>query len=243
MSVYNTNFIRRFVEHSFEKLIAPATNFGNSSILDLGCGTKPFKDIYQKLFSKTVAGDYDRRINDETIIILDAHNLPFENNAFDCVILTEVLEHLSEPEKCVSEIARVTKDGGNLILTVPFLHQLHEIPYDHFRFTEFQLDKLLTAHGFAIRLFKRRGNLFILQLSFLEFIISLIITALKKTYILWPLSLLLKWIFFGFFSMIYYLIIETQFIHKDQTAIGKNLNGKNIFNIFPMGYCLVAEKC
>ncbi|TET55434.1 MAG: class I SAM-dependent methyltransferase [Actinobacteria bacterium] len=34
---------------------------------------------------------------------------PFEDNSFDLVILSEVLEHLEEPDKALSEVSRVTK--------------------------------------------------------------------------------------------------------------------------------------
>jgi SAM-dependent methyltransferase len=47
--------------------------------------------------------------------------LPFRDETFDCVVFSEVLEHVpSEAEEaCVSELRRVTRPGGTLILTTP----------------------------------------------------------------------------------------------------------------------------
>jgi 2-polyprenyl-3-methyl-5-hydroxy-6-metoxy-1,4-benzoquinol methylase len=45
------------------------------------------------------------------------YDLPYEDNSFDLVICTEVLEHLDEPEKAVKEMLRVS--GKYLIISVP----------------------------------------------------------------------------------------------------------------------------
>lgn len=49
----------------------------------------------------------------------DAHYLPFRKKLFDIVICSEVLEHLPNTEKCISEIHRVLGEQGIFILTVP----------------------------------------------------------------------------------------------------------------------------
>ena len=45
--------------------------------------------------------------------------LPFEDNYFDSVLMTEVLEHVASPESVFQEISRVLKPGGTLYLTTP----------------------------------------------------------------------------------------------------------------------------
>jgi len=47
----------------------------------------------------------------------DIYKLPYENNSFDLVLCTEVLEHLEEPEKALKELARVSKKY--LVISVP----------------------------------------------------------------------------------------------------------------------------
>jgi len=46
-------------------------------------------------------------------------DLPFADNTFDYVLNTEVIEHTTDPQKAVSELCRVLKPGGTLVLTVP----------------------------------------------------------------------------------------------------------------------------
>jgi len=48
--------------------------------------------------------------------------IPFEDNCFDLVVCSEVLEHLFLPEKVLKEIHRVLKKGGIFIATVPNLY-------------------------------------------------------------------------------------------------------------------------
>lgn len=47
------------------------------------------------------------------------YHLPFPNNFFDCIILSEVLEHLGEEDTALQEIKRVLKKDGILLVTVP----------------------------------------------------------------------------------------------------------------------------
>jgi ubiquinone/menaquinone biosynthesis C-methylase UbiE/spore maturation protein CgeB len=60
----------------------------------------------------------------------EASQLPFEDDFFDTVILGEVLEHLTHPEKVLKEASRVLTPGGRAVITVPF--GLHPAP-DHKR--------------------------------------------------------------------------------------------------------------
>ena len=55
-----------------------------------------------------------------SFILAEATKLPFEDNSFDTIILTEVLEHLNNPDKILAESKRVLKEKGKIIITVPF---------------------------------------------------------------------------------------------------------------------------
>ena len=59
-----------------------------------------------------------------TILVCDAHSIPFEDNSFDGVIVQAVLEHVVDPWLCVQEIQRVLKAGGRYDFT-RFTHLGH----------------------------------------------------------------------------------------------------------------------
>lgn len=50
----------------------------------------------------------------------DAANLPFDENTFDTVVLCEILEHVTHPERILKEVQRVLKDSGRVLITVPY---------------------------------------------------------------------------------------------------------------------------
>jgi SAM-dependent methyltransferase len=45
--------------------------------------------------------------------------LPYADGTFDCVIASEILEHVPEDTQAISELVRVLKPGGSLAITVP----------------------------------------------------------------------------------------------------------------------------
>jgi SAM-dependent methyltransferase len=69
----------------------------------------------------------------------DAQKLPFTDNSFDTVLCNEVLEHVAEPSRLMSEVARVLRPGGFLLLTTPQTWGLHHEPHDYYRFTHYGL--------------------------------------------------------------------------------------------------------
>jgi len=70
-----------------------------------------------------------------TQIIFDAHNIPFPNEFFDCVIIQAVLEHVIDPQRCVKEVHRVLNKHGLVYAETPFMQQVHMGRYDFQRFT------------------------------------------------------------------------------------------------------------
>ena len=70
-----------------------------------------------------------------TQLILDAHDIPFEDETFDGVVVQAVLEHVADPYRCVDEIRRVLKMGGAIYAETAFLQPVHGGRYDFTRFT------------------------------------------------------------------------------------------------------------
>jgi SAM-dependent methyltransferase len=67
--------------------------------------------------------------------ICDAHDLPFEDGAFDVVYAESVLEHVCDPQRCVAEMTRVLCPTGRVLAVTPFLQPVHMGAYDFTRFT------------------------------------------------------------------------------------------------------------
>ena len=80
----------------------------------------------------------------------DGKKFPFGNAEFDSIVTNQVLEHVFNPDEFLSEINRVLKMNGKLLLTVPFVWDEHEQPYDYARYSSFGLKSLLEKHGFEI---------------------------------------------------------------------------------------------
>jgi SAM-dependent methyltransferase len=121
-------------------------------LLDVGCGSKP----YQSLFSVTeyVGLDIESEVTRKAGIadyLYDGVRFPFEDAAFDSVLCNQVLEHVFNPDEFLGEIRRVLKPSGKLLLTVPFVWDEHEQPYDYARYSSFGLRALLEKHGFRIQ--------------------------------------------------------------------------------------------
>ncbi|MHB1417775.1 MAG: methyltransferase domain-containing protein, partial [Chloroflexota bacterium] len=84
-------------------------------------------------------------------LVLDVRDMPaVKAKSYDCVFCSGVLEHVDDYHAAVREIRRVLKDGGLLLLGVPFRQAIHMPPHDYWRFTRHGVELLLESHGFGI---------------------------------------------------------------------------------------------
>lgn len=140
-------------------------------LLDVGCGERPHAALFphvQRYFGIEHLGAV---INVEQSLaasvahvahIIDAfaegERLPFRAASFDSVIAIEVLEHVPDPTTVVAEMVRVLRPGGQVMVTVPFVGELHQTPYDFRRFTIFGIRRLLEDAGLEVDRVLARGN-------------------------------------------------------------------------------------
>jgi SAM-dependent methyltransferase len=122
-------------------------------VLDIGCADQRARS-YLPPGSQYIGLDYYataiRWYETRPQVYGDAAALPFRSAEIDWVLLLDVLEHLPTPDSCLSEIARVLKPGGKLVLQVPFLYPLHDAPLDFHRWTLHGLRLLAERFGFAV---------------------------------------------------------------------------------------------
>jgi len=123
-------------EHRVKRIIKLANTLKAENLLDIGCGdgvvtiavaqalraTKIYGvDISPKLVEKALKNGVLA-----SVLNLSAAPLPFNDNSFDFVICTDVLEHLFDPDFVIKEIYRVLKPTGFAIISTPNLAAWHE---------------------------------------------------------------------------------------------------------------------
>lgn len=131
-------------------------------LLDAGAGSCPYKDFFSHVtyestdFKETT--DKPSKKKHDFICSLDS--IPKQDNSYDVVVNTQVLEHVEFPQKVINEFYRILKPGGKLFLTAPQGWGIHEEPYHFFNFTKFGLESLFKNAGFKIIFIKPRGGIF-----------------------------------------------------------------------------------
>jgi ubiquinone/menaquinone biosynthesis C-methylase UbiE len=95
----------------------------SGKILDIGSGAGEFSLAYPASFGVEI-NPYLAAYGQQKglkISLASIFSLPFSDREFDGVLISNVLEHLAEPQTAFGESARVLKPGGRLMVTVPFL--------------------------------------------------------------------------------------------------------------------------
>ena len=129
-SILNPFYLAR---RNLKKAITSVKLKGN--ILDIGAGSQPYKQYFESYTSLEIL----RSVHDADYYYKDV--FPFNDNQFDNALCTQVLEHVFEPKQFIKEIKRVVK--GKVIITVPFVWDEHEQPYDYARYSSYGLRHLL----------------------------------------------------------------------------------------------------
>ncbi|NOZ82222.1 MAG: class I SAM-dependent methyltransferase [Euryarchaeota archaeon] len=83
-------------------------------------------------------------------VVGDACALPFRDGSFSTVVCLEVMEHVTSPERLLSELSRVLRSGGTLFFSVPMAWLYHPIPLDRLRLTSQGVEAVLQEHGFRV---------------------------------------------------------------------------------------------
>jgi SAM-dependent methyltransferase len=137
-------YVTRFVENVAENL-SPG-----SSILDAGAGESVYKNHFSHCSYKAIdLAVGESRWNYSNLDYVGfLHEMPIEDEMFDAVLCTQVLEHLEWPRESVKEMHRIIKPGGKLYMTVPMAQNEHQVPYDFFRYTSYGLESICKHAGF-----------------------------------------------------------------------------------------------
>jgi SAM-dependent methyltransferase len=129
-----------------------ARRYARGQLLDIGCGTKPWRSVFAPHVDAHIGADHAGTLHglDEVDLVSDAYSVPLDDGSVDTILLTEVLEHLERPQDALAECARLLRPGGHVILTTPFSWPLHEEPRDFYRFSPHGLRYLAEGAGFEV---------------------------------------------------------------------------------------------
>jgi SAM-dependent methyltransferase len=101
-----------------------------------------------------------------------AECIPLRANSVDVVICSELLEHVKEPASVLTEIFRVLRAKGILLLCAPFLNRIHADPSDYGRYTEFYWREALTDIGFKDIMVEWQGGYWSVLIEMLRYAVS-----------------------------------------------------------------------
>ncbi len=129
----------------YRKLAALAPSAKGKRVLEIGSGKQVrgketysavhiFQDVAE--FRQTdMNPEFGHEILDITTMNLDGK--------YDLILCLNVLEHVYDFQTAIQNLHRALKDGGRLVVAVPFAFPMHDEPHDYYRYTEFALRRML----------------------------------------------------------------------------------------------------
>lgn len=167
-SIKDNKFYRdNWVENQLNKLPH------GSRILDSGCGEQIYKKYCQHLeYLAQDFGQYDGIGTGKGLQVKEFSygHLNYTGNcwqidendeSFDAILCTEVLEHIPYPHETIKEFSRLLKPEGKLILTAPFSSLPHMEPYHYYSgFSVGFYQHFCAEYGLEIEEIDRNGNAF-----------------------------------------------------------------------------------
>ncbi|MBT3814209.1 class I SAM-dependent methyltransferase [Candidatus Woesearchaeota archaeon] len=115
------------------KFILSLTKYKNKRILDLACGTGVNTFDLFKRSGKTMGVDLsswaiERAKKNFPMIgfkVMDSEKLNFEDNSFDVIVNTGLIQYLDNPQKTIKEMHRILRPGGIVVAEVPWKYSIY----------------------------------------------------------------------------------------------------------------------
>ena len=122
------------------------------AVLDYGCADVPYRGFFPPDVELVPA---DLEGNPYASVILNPDGtVPAGDASFDAVLSTQVLEHVVDPGRYLSECFRVLRPGGRMLLSTHGIFVYHPDPDDYWRWTCAGLERAVREAGFEIDRFE-----------------------------------------------------------------------------------------
>jgi SAM-dependent methyltransferase len=166
------------------KIVLP--KYCKGKTVDVGAGRAQYRNLIKKYSDSYVTVDNlssSYEFSDKDIkpdIISSVLEMPFEENSFDTVVCTEVLEHVEDPFALMNEISRILKKGGYCIVSSGWIAAYHREPKDYWRFSPDTYQLLCDKAKLELVELHKQGGIFTSLLYLIRRNIDLNTIFLKK---------------------------------------------------------------
>jgi len=92
------------------------------NVLDVGCGDGYYLERINNAIGLDISRIRAKRAKERSnkqVIVATAERMPFKESCFDGILLSEVLEHLSNPKKCLAEVVSIMKKDAVAVISFP----------------------------------------------------------------------------------------------------------------------------
>jgi SAM-dependent methyltransferase len=141
-------YIVQELPRAIERLVSELDDRRSARVLDYGCGDLPYRHLFSD--ADYVAADLPGNPRAAMEISSDGRLSALGEEAFDVVLSTQVLEHVSDPRVYLEECYRVLRPDGRLLLSTHGLMVYHPDPVDYWRWTCAGLQEQVRRAGFEV---------------------------------------------------------------------------------------------
>jgi SAM-dependent methyltransferase len=147
---HRRRWIRFYIQQKLKAMIESKLVAPGETVLDYGCGDKPYEWMFQKKFEQYIGVDLAATEAADYVMIEPDSKLPVNDQSIDLVLSTQVLEHVKDTSNYLQETHRVLRANGYLLLSTHGVWPYHPCPNDYWRWTIDGLQLIIQQAGFEI---------------------------------------------------------------------------------------------